>query len=444
MHHGNHIHQPGFGATKLDHRNLHHSDIKQEYGHRSIPALHGVGSSMERGITDNPQGLPTPDSSHDGPHPSKASSADPTPAVGYVTQQEGRPGTYSTSGTPTSEYGLYPDSARSGSFTYAPAANHTGLHHNHAGLQHGTVSHSCANPPCGNPNCGNPACASHPANTHHPANTGNMAPASSNPPVPTPSPSYAPAHYPPFQGPPHGLAHGYQNPGASGMYAQHQQPRPDWGATYGAQTSPGAMPPGSGHHHVFQQAQPPVPPASRPNQVYSFVPIPGAQQTKRPRRRWEDIERMYMCNHPLPGGGNCQKAYGTLNHLNAHVQMQHHGPKRTPEEFKEIRKEWKARKKEEENKRKQAEEQQRQAQAAAQPRPDAEPTQVPAPYPRSQLPLPPMGYGQPQPYATPTSMAEYPGNSAYAPYPYTQAPQGGQGGAASHPMYQSPNGGQQN
>lgn len=40
---------------------------------------------------------------------------------------------------------------------------------------------------------------------------------------------------------------------------------------------------------------------------------------------------MYMCNHPLPGGGNCQKAYGTLNHLNAHVQMQHHGPKRTPE-----------------------------------------------------------------------------------------------------------------
>ena len=102
---------------------------------------------------------------------------------------------------------------------------------------------------------------------------------------------------------------------------------------------------------MFQQAAPPAAPPGRQNQVsspdscchgldgvanvrsqvYSFVPIPGAQQTKRPRRRWEDIERMYLCNHPLPGGGNCQKAYGTLNHLNAHVQMQHHGPKRTPE-----------------------------------------------------------------------------------------------------------------
>merc|ERR1712093_827516 len=47
-----------------------------------------------------------------------------------------------------------------------------------------------------------------------------------------------------------------------------------------------------------------------------------------------------------------RKAYGTLNHLNAHVTMQSHGQKRTPEEFKEIRKEWKARKKEEENQRK--------------------------------------------------------------------------------------------
>lgn len=104
-------------------------------------------------------------------------------------------------------------------------------------------------------------------------------------------------------------------------------------------------------------------------------------------------------------------------------------------EFKEIRKEWKARKKEEDNKRKQAEEQQRQAQAAAQPRPDAEPTQASAPYPRSQqLPLPPLGY-QTQPYQAPTSMADYGGNPAYAPYTYPQAPQGGQPGPPSHPLY---------
>ena len=62
------------------------------------------------------------------------------------------------------------------------------------------------------------------------------------------------------------------------------------------------------------------------SQVYSFVPIPGAQQHKRPRRRYEEIERMYKC-----GWQGCEKAYGTLNHLNAHVTMQSHGQKRTPE-----------------------------------------------------------------------------------------------------------------
>lgn len=35
---------------------------------------------------------------------------------------------------------------------------------------------------------------------------------------------------------------------------------------------------------------------------------------------------MYKC-----GWQGCEKAYGTLNHLNAHVTMQGHGQKRTPE-----------------------------------------------------------------------------------------------------------------
>lgn len=65
---------------------------------------------------------------------------------------------------------------------------------------------------------------------------------------------------------------------------------------------------------------------------------------------------MYKC-----GWNGCEKAYGTLNHLNAHVTMQSHGAKRTPEEFKEIRKEWKAKKKEEEAQRKADEERQRAA-----------------------------------------------------------------------------------
>lgn len=35
---------------------------------------------------------------------------------------------------------------------------------------------------------------------------------------------------------------------------------------------------------------------------------------------------MYKC-----GWNGCEKAYGTLNHLNAHVTMQSHGAKRTPD-----------------------------------------------------------------------------------------------------------------
>ena len=77
---------------------------------------------------------------------------------------------------------------------------------------------------------------------------------------------------------------------------------------------------------------------------YSFVPLP-AQPKKRPRRRFEEIERIYDCNYP-----GCNKAYGTLNHLNAHVSMQKHGPKRVPAEFKEVRKAWRQRKKESEAK----------------------------------------------------------------------------------------------
>ncbi|OAX78809.1 hypothetical protein ACJ72_06879 [Emergomyces africanus] len=128
------------------------------------------------------------------------------------------------------------------------------------------------------------------------------------------------------------------------------------------------------------------------SQVYSFVPIPGAQQHKRPRRRYEEIERMYKC-----GWNGCEKAYGTLNHLNAHVTMQSHGAKRTPEEFKEIRKEWKARKKEEENQRKAAEERERAAAQANQVDGNvpADPSQSgqPTSYPTGGRPqLPPIGY----------------------------------------------------
>ncbi|KAG0266932.1 hypothetical protein BG011_000071 [Mortierella polycephala] len=84
------------------------------------------------------------------------------------------------------------------------------------------------------------------------------------------------------------------------------------------------------------------------DKVYSFVPN-GANTKKRPRRRFDEIERLYVCNWT-----DCEKAYGTLNHLNAHVHMQKHGPKRSPAEFKELRKAWRRHKKAEEEAAKQA------------------------------------------------------------------------------------------
>ncbi|KAF9896953.1 hypothetical protein BX616_006452 [Lobosporangium transversale] len=85
------------------------------------------------------------------------------------------------------------------------------------------------------------------------------------------------------------------------------------------------------------------------SKTYSFVPLSGVNSKKRPRRRFDEIERLYVCNW-----GDCEKAYGTLNHLNAHVNMQKHGPKRLPAEFKEMRKEWRKHKRAQEEAAKQA------------------------------------------------------------------------------------------
>lgn len=268
------------------------------------------------------------------------------PVALYHSQQEARPNVYATANTPTSEYGAQPISARSGSFPehihrqYHPASNHS------------VSSGSMAQP--------------------------------TNPSIAASSPTYPHGQYSPY--PQQDMSHGYPGHPQSAMYAQ---PRPDWagyaghpqhpspmgygvngGSTPTSAAAPGQRPPHQQHH---------------PAQVYSFVPIPGAQQHKRPRRRFEEIERMYKC-----GWNGCEKAYGTLNHLNAHVTMQSHGIKRTPEEFKEIRKEWKARKKEEENQRKAEDER---ARAAAGPSDGQQPDVAQSGYqPARSVQLPPIGY----------------------------------------------------
>ncbi|KAJ6591577.1 hypothetical protein DFH09DRAFT_178721 [Mycena vulgaris] len=109
----------------------------------------------------------------------------------------------------------------------------------------------------------------------------------------------------------------------------------------------GPSPPGTGtSSSSTAPVMPPLPgsqdsPDPSNKKTYSFVALPGNAVRKRPRRRYDEIERLYQCSWP-----DCHKAYGTLNHLNAHVQMQKHGAKRSPNEFKELRKQWRKAKKE--------------------------------------------------------------------------------------------------
>ncbi|KAI9297321.1 hypothetical protein K502DRAFT_279920, partial [Neoconidiobolus thromboides FSU 785] len=61
----------------------------------------------------------------------------------------------------------------------------------------------------------------------------------------------------------------------------------------------------------------------------SFINIIGEKIVKRPRRKYHEVNRKYHCNYPY-----CTRSYGALNHLNAHIKMFNHGPKRKAKEFK--------------------------------------------------------------------------------------------------------------
>ncbi|RFU25675.1 hypothetical protein B7463_g10666, partial [Scytalidium lignicola] len=363
-------------------------------------------TSMDRSASEYPNtsGLHSPYPRALTETQSERSPADNASAVSYSSQP-------APSAAPASEYGVYPAAARASSYPeqiqrqYPPAGNPSGS----SGSMAQPTSPSSTPLQDGRTNGHHSQIKSDPAVPIDPS-------------IAASSPTYPPQHggqyspYPPQQD----MQHGYppQHP-AGAMYAQ---PRPDWAgyaghpqhgmpggyAVSGAQTPTSAAPVGSrpGQHHLAQ--------------VYSFVPIPGAQQHKRPRRRYEEIERMYKC-----GWNGCEKAYGTLNHLNAHVTMQSHGQKRTPEEFKEIRKEWKARKKEEENQRKAEEERARAAAGPADGQNPADPSQPPAGYQQRSVQLPPIGYQPgaqvPGQYQAPAGgvqqLQEYGNNHMYSGYP---------------------------
>ncbi|KAF1959539.1 hypothetical protein CC80DRAFT_501748 [Byssothecium circinans] len=274
--------------------------------------------------------------------PSEDSSADQASAAQYPQGQDPRAQNFSASATPTSEYAINPSSARSGSFpeylqrSYQPGAQ-------------AAAAGGMAQPQ-------SPSLPLHDGsnNDHHQSELKSDSDVPIDPSIAAAtSPTY-PQHqqYSPYT-PHHDMQH-YPGQPHTPIYAS----RPEWAGQY---PQPGV------HYGHPATSGPPAPamvsPIQRPptgghplSTVYSFVPIPGAQQHKRPRRRYEEIERMYKC-----GWNGCEKAYGTLNHLNAHVTMQSHGQKRTPEEFKEIRKEWKAKKKEEDAARKAEEDRHRAA-----------------------------------------------------------------------------------
>merc|ERR1712000_659112 len=145
---------------------------------------------------------------------SQSESADHASAAHYT--PEVRSNNYSTSATPTSEYGIYPTSARSGSFP------------EHIQRQY------------------------HPSSNHSGSNGGGMA-QPTNPSIAASSPTYP------------------QHPAGGAMYTQ---PRPDWAGYAGGQHPMHGGYPVSGAQTPTSAA----PAGARPGQVYSFVPIPGAQQ----------------------------------------------------------------------------------------------------------------------------------------------------------------------
>ncbi|CDR37555.1 CYFA0S01e12068g1_1 [Cyberlindnera fabianii] len=74
------------------------------------------------------------------------------------------------------------------------------------------------------------------------------------------------------------------------------------------------------------------PHAPPPHSILEVHDLPLQPRKKRPRRKANEMVRLYACNYK-----GCRNSYGTLNHLNAHITFKRHGPKRKPEEFKEIR-----------------------------------------------------------------------------------------------------------
>lgn len=59
-----------------------------------------------------------------------------------------------------------------------------------------------------------------------------------------------------------------------------------------------------------------------------FINLMGKSFPKRHRRRYNEVHRIYKCDYP-----GCTKAYGALNHLNAHIRALGHGRRRRARDY---------------------------------------------------------------------------------------------------------------
>lgn len=209
---------------------------------------------MDRGAQEYSQsGLPSPYPSNFGDTHSEGSSADHASAAQYPVKQEAN---YPTSATPSSEYSVYPPSARSGSFpdhiqrSYHPASGTSGG----GGMAQQQNS----------PSMPQQDGRSHQA---HAVNSDNDVPI--DPSIAAPSPTYPYGPHSPYAANPD-MVHNYSHPSGS-MYAQ---PRPDW-TGYGQHGGPPLTP----GHPVYAQSQASAP-QQRPNQVSlrRKPPCPGNLQ----------------------------------------------------------------------------------------------------------------------------------------------------------------------
>lgn len=268
-------------TAEVDKESNHHHRKDEHDPEAALGSLLGAfangissSNSMDRGAPEYSQtGLhsPYPSALQGADDKSTENQTADTSSAAHYNPQDVRSNNYSSTATPTSEYGVHPASARSGSFPehiqrqYYPSSNHSGS------------SGSMAQPT-------SPSMPLQDGRNHqnHAQQHKSDADVPIDPSIAASSPTYPPQYgqhspYPPQQD----MSHGYpQHPGGP-MYAQ---PRPDW-AGYGQPHPQHGMPapyPTSG----VQTPTSAAPAGARPGQVSIFLSV-----TKSPNRS-------RFCAHP--------------------------------------------------------------------------------------------------------------------------------------------------